>query len=63
MAQDYLIGVDLGTSVVKTTLFDTAGHSLADATREAPLHQPAPGQAEQRGEDFYACLLYTSRCV
>ncbi|HQY92660.1 FGGY family carbohydrate kinase [Caldilinea sp.] len=59
MAQDYLIGVDLGTSVVKTTLFDTAGHSLADATREAPLHQPAPGQAEQRGEDFYAAALAT----
>ena len=59
MTQDYLIGVDLGTSVVKTTLFDSAGRSLADATREATLHQPAPGQAEQDGEEFYAAALAT----
>jgi xylulokinase len=63
MTQDYLIGVDLGTSAVKTTIFDTAGHSLADATRDAPLHQPAPGHAEQRGEDFYAATLATIREV
>ena len=63
MAPDYLIGVDLGTSVVKTTLFDTAGRSLADATRTAALSQPAPGFAEQRGEDFYAATLATIREV
>jgi xylulokinase len=59
MTQDYLIGVDLGTSVVKTTLFDLAGTALADATRDAPLHQPGPGLAEQRGEDFYTAALET----
>jgi len=63
MAPDTLIGVDLGTSVVKTTLFDTAGRSLADATRTAALSQPAPGFAEQRGEDFYAATLATIREV
>ena len=63
MAQDYLIGVDLGTSVVKTTLFDTTGRALADATRETTLNQPAPGRAEQRGEDFYAATLDTIREV
>jgi sugar (pentulose or hexulose) kinase len=39
MAQVTLIGVDLGTSVVKTTLFDVDGQVVADATRPARLHQ------------------------
>lgn len=63
MAQDYLIGVDLGTSVVKTTLFNLDGVALADATREAPLHQPSPGLAEQQGDDFYGATLETIREV
>jgi xylulokinase len=59
MAQNYLIGVDLGTSVVKTTLFDTDGVALADATRDASLDQPSPGQAEQSGDEFYFATLDT----
>ncbi len=59
MPENYLIGVDLGTSVVKATLFDTAGHSLAATTREMHIHQPHPGWAEQRGEDFYGATLGT----
>ncbi len=63
MAQEYLIGVDLGTSVVKTTLFDLNGLALADATREASLHQPGPGLAEQNGEDFFTATMQTIRQV
>ena len=63
MAQDYLIGIDLGTSVVKTSLFDTDGKALADATRETALDQPAPGRAEQRGDEFYAAALETLKEV
>ncbi len=63
MSQDYLIGVDLGTSVVKTSLFDTDGRALADATRDAPLSQPAPGKAEQQGEDFFTATLDTLKEV
>jgi xylulokinase len=59
MSQVYLIGVDLGTSVVKATLLDAGGAALADASRDAPLHQPGPGLAEQRAEDFYAAALQT----
>ncbi|MEA3335870.1 MAG: FGGY family carbohydrate kinase [Chloroflexota bacterium] len=59
MSKNYLIGVDLGTSVVKTSLFDIDGRALADATRDAPLFQPAPGRAEQRGEDFFDSTLDT----
>lgn len=63
MAQEHLIGVDLGTSVVKTTIFNTQGTALADATRAAPLHQPGPGLAEQSGDDFYQATLDTIKEV
>jgi xylulokinase len=59
MAQNYLIGIDLGTSVVKTTLFDTGGAAVAQATRGAALHQPGPGLAEQQADDFYGAALET----
>ncbi|MCB0241661.1 MAG: xylulose kinase, partial [Anaerolineae bacterium] len=59
MSQTCLIGVDLGTSVVKTSLFDSEGHVLADATRATRLSQPMPGRAEQQGDDFYAAALAT----
>jgi xylulokinase len=57
MTPPHLIGVDLGTSVVKATLFDTAGVALADAARPAALRQPLPGVAEQDGEDFVRAAL------
>ena len=64
MTHTYLIGIDLGTSVVKTSLFDTDGNALADAVRRAAaLHQPAPGRAEQQGDDFYAATLATLKEV
>jgi xylulokinase len=63
MSQDYLIGIDLGTSMVKTTLFSAGGSAVAQATREAALHQPAPGRAEQRAEDFYEAALETLKEV
>ena len=57
MAQSYLIGVDLGTSVVKATLFDLEGNAIAHATRTTTLHQPQPGIAEQDPDEFVAKTL------
>ena len=57
MGRNHLIGVDLGTSIVKATLFDVDGNALADAEREVQIHYPKPGLAEQRGEDFLASAL------
>ncbi|MCO6452255.1 MAG: xylulose kinase [Caldilineales bacterium] len=56
-SSEHLIGVDLGTSVVKTTLFDINGLAIVDATRDARLSQPSPGIAEQSGDEFYAAAL------
>ena len=54
MSQPTLIGVDLGTSVIKATLFDVHGNAIAHASRPAELHQPAPGLAEQDPDEFVA---------
>ena len=59
VAQDYLIGVDLGTSVVKAGLYAAGGTLVAAATRPVPLRQPAPGVAEQDGEEFAAAAAAT----
>lgn len=52
MTDELLIGVDLGTSVVKATLYDREGTALAHATRTVALHQPTPGIAEQDPDEF-----------
>ena len=43
MAQQYLLGVDLGTSGTKTVLFDVTGKALASKTVEYPLYQEKNG--------------------
>ena len=63
MTAQYLIGVDLGTSVVKAGLYDADGRLLAQAARPAPLRQPAPGVAEQDGEEFVAAAAASVREV
>jgi xylulokinase len=60
MAPECLIGVDLGTSIVKATLFTSEGRLLEDAALTPALHQPEPGLAEQDGDEFYTTVL---RCV
>ena len=63
---DYVIGVDLGTSVVKATLVavqPNAGPAagpdsvVATASRTVQMHHPGPGQAEQDPEEFVAAAL------
>jgi xylulokinase len=64
MTKRYLIGVDLGTSGTKAALYHLDGKKIADASREVPLHYPAPGIVEQENEDFYDTAVQTIRaCV
>ena len=63
MTAQYLIGVDLGTSVVKAGLYDADGRLVAQAARPAPLRQPAPAIAEQDGEEFMAAAAASVREV
>lgn len=48
----YVIGVDLGTSAVKTVLVDRSGTVVAEHSEAYPLSQPKPGYSEQRPEDW-----------
>ncbi|MFC7678493.1 xylulokinase [Paenibacillus sp. GCM10028914] len=48
----YVIGVDLGTSAVKTVLIDRSGKVVAEHSEAYPLSQPKPGYSEQRPEDW-----------
>lgn len=50
----YVIGIDLGTSAVKTVLVDRSGNVIAEQSESYPLSQPMPGHSEQSPEDWVA---------
>ena len=60
---ELLIGVDLGTSVVKAALYTPDGVALATAEQATTLRQPAPGVAEQDPDEFVAAALAVIREV
>lgn len=55
----YLLGIDLGTSGVKTVLFAQDGRAVCSQTVEYPLYQPQNGWAEQRPEDWWNAAVKT----
>ncbi len=48
----YYIGIDLGTSALKTLLMDSSGAVLNVVSREYPLEFPHPGWSQQKPEDW-----------
>jgi len=56
----YYIGIDLGTSAVKTLLMDGGGKVLRIVSREYPIEFPHPGWSQQRPQDWrdaaFACI-------
>jgi xylulokinase len=58
---EYIIGVDLGTSAVKSTLFDAGGKAVAEASRTMKIHYPEPGCAEQEPGDYLSAAEETIR--
>lgn len=59
----YLIGIDIGTSAVKTVLFDEEGHIAASASESYPMAQPKNGWAEQDPKDWRRAVLTTLQTV
>ena len=55
----YVVGVDIGTSAVKSGLIDKDGVLVALASEELPLRHPRPGWVEQDLEDFYSSAIRT----
>jgi len=48
--QNYLIGIDIGSSYTKVSAYDTAGNMIGAAKRDTHPSQPAPGVAEYDAE-------------
>ena len=53
----YLVGIDVGTSAVKTVLFDEKLNKIRSETVEYPLYQPHNGWAEQNPNDWWSATL------
>lgn len=59
----YMIGIDVGTSGVKTIVVNTRGDIVAAATAAYPLYHPKVGWAEQDPEDWWQATLDTLEAV
>jgi xylulokinase len=64
MKEKLLIGVDLGTSGTKASLYRLDGRLVAEAHREVPIYYPKAGVVEQENDDFYQTAAQTVReCI
>ncbi len=61
MARQYLIGIDLGSSFAKTSLFDLNGHACGDVSCDNHPQQPRPGVAEYDGPAMLAATVRALR--
>ena len=61
MPKRYLIGIDLGSSSTKTSLFDSDGRACGDVTRGNHPHQPQSGVAEYSGPQMLAGAVQAIR--
>jgi xylulokinase len=57
----YLMGIDVGTSGIKTIIIDEHGNLIAQAFEDIPLHTPYPNWAEQDPHDWWRATLNTVR--
>lgn len=55
----YVIGMDLGTSAIKTVLFSEKGDKIFSSSKEYPLLQPQNGWAEQNPESWWSAAVKT----
>ena len=60
---EYYLGLDLGTSSIKTVLFDVNGKEIAQSSIEYPLYQPHNGWSEQDPADWYLSAVQTVKNV
>lgn len=58
----YLLGIDIGTTNVKTVVLEAeSARVLAAADQEYPIAQPQPGYAEQNPDDWWDAVCHTAR--
>lgn len=59
MSQQYVIGIDIGTSGCKTLIIDGNGQVVARAMEEYPLSTPQPGWSEQDPKHWWHAVKAT----
>ena len=59
----HLVGIDIGTSGIKTIIVDERGGLAARAFEEIPLHTPRPNWAEQDPADWWRTASNTVRAA
>lgn len=57
----YLLGIDAGTSLIKSVIFDLDGHELITASRETTLLHPDPVSTEQDMHEVWAAVQATAK--
>jgi xylulokinase len=55
-----MLGIDLGTTNLKTALVAESGELVAEATAEYPTYYPYPNWAEQEPDDWWRALCTTT---
>lgn len=53
MAKKYLVGIDLGTSATKASIYRTDGTCVASSSVDVPIYTLQSGVVEQKNDDFY----------
>lgn len=59
----YLIGIDLGTSAVKSVLFDENGQEIVSHSVGYPMNQPKNGWAEQNPKDWWEATVQSIQYI
>lgn len=57
MAQEYIMGIDQGTTRTKAIIFDRGGRLIASGVRELPRYFPRPGWVEQDPKAIWRSTL------
>ncbi len=63
MSRFYLLGIDAGTTVIKSTLFDLQGREIAVAAHDSSFVSPQPGWAESDMRMVWQAVQATLRQV
>ena len=61
MSEQYLLGIDMGTMVVKSVIFDLKGNNLGMGHGEYPIESPHPGWAEHDQRLWWSEIKKTIR--
>lgn len=62
--KELLLGIDVGTSACKTTVFQKNGEVVAAASGEYRVYYPRPGYAEQEPDDWWRAVCQaTKECI